>query len=68
MARLTDANVVVAREIIGRLPRAKSALIPLLHLAQEQDGWVSDEAMAHIAELLGITSAEVCWRLLQPIA
>jgi NADH-quinone oxidoreductase E subunit len=59
MARLTDANVVVAREIIGRLPRAKSALIPLLHLAQEQDGWVSDEAMAHIAELLGITSAEV---------
>jgi len=59
MARLTDANVVVAREIIGRLPRPKSALIPLLHLAQEQDGWVSDEAMAHIAELLGITSAEV---------
>jgi NADH-quinone oxidoreductase E subunit len=59
MARLTDANVVVAREIIGRLPRAKSALIPLLHLAQEQDGWVTDEAMAHIAELLGITDAEV---------
>ncbi len=59
MARLTDSNVVVAREIIGRLPRAKSALIPLLHLAQEQDGWVTDEAMAHIAELLNITSAEV---------
>lgn len=59
MSRLTDSNVVVAREIIGRLPRAKSALLPLLHLAQEQDGWVTDEAMAHIAELLDITSAEV---------
>jgi NADH-quinone oxidoreductase E subunit len=59
MARLTDANVQVAREIIGRLPRAKSALIPLLHLAQEQDGYVTNEAMAHIAELIGITDAEV---------
>jgi NADH-quinone oxidoreductase subunit E len=59
MSRLTDANVVIAREIIARLPRAKSALIPLLHLAQEQDGWVAEDAMTHIAELLDITSAEV---------
>jgi NADH-quinone oxidoreductase subunit E len=59
MARLSDENLVVAREIISRYPRPKSALIPLLHLAQEQDGWVTDEAMAHIAELVGVTSAEV---------
>jgi NADH-quinone oxidoreductase subunit E len=57
--RLSDANVSVAKEIIGRYPRPKSALIPILHLAQEQEGWVSTEAMAHIAELLGITPAEV---------
>ena len=38
---LNDANVSIAREIIGRYPRAKSALIPLLHLAQEQDGHVT---------------------------
>jgi NADH-quinone oxidoreductase subunit E len=59
MSRLTEKNVLVAREIIGRLPRSKSALIPLLHLAQEQNGWVTTESMAHIAELLGITDAEV---------
>ena len=59
MARLTDANVSIAEEIIARYPRAKSALIPLLHLAQEQDGWVTDEAMRHIAELIGVTPAEV---------
>ena len=59
MSRLTEANVAVAQEIISRYPRPKSALIPLLHLAQEQDGWVSDEAMAHLAELVGVTSAEV---------
>ena len=59
MARLTAENVAIANEIIGRLPRAKSALIPLLHLAQEQDGHVTEDAMEHIAELVGITPAEV---------
>jgi NADH-quinone oxidoreductase subunit E len=59
MARLDADNLVIAAEIIGRYPRPKSALIPLLHLAQEQDGWVTDEAMAHIAELVGVTPAEV---------
>ena len=54
-----DANVSVAKEIIGRYPRPKSALIPLLHLAQEQDGYITDEAMRHIAELVGHTPAEV---------
>ena len=59
MARLSDANVSVAKEIIGRYPRPKSALIPLLHLAQEQDGYVTNDGMAHIAELIGHTPAEV---------
>lgn len=59
VARLNDANVLVAKEIIGRFPRPKSALIPLLHLAQEQDGHITDAAMAHIAEMIGTTPAEV---------
>ena len=59
MARLNAQNVELAREIIARYPRSRSALIPLLHVAQEQDGWVTDEAMEHIGELLGLTSAEV---------
>jgi NADH-quinone oxidoreductase subunit E len=59
MARLTEENVRLAREIIGRYPKARSATIPLLHLAQEQDGHVTNEAMAHIGELVGASSAEV---------
>ena len=59
MARLNDANVAIAREIAGRYPRQKSALIPILHLAQEQDGYVSRDAMVHIAELLDLTPADV---------
>jgi NADH-quinone oxidoreductase subunit E len=59
MARLSAENTILAREIIGRYPLPKSALIPLLHLAQEQDGHVADDAMEHIAELVGVTPAEV---------
>jgi len=59
MARLNEANLRVAHELISRYPKAKSALIPLLHLAQEQDGYVADDAMEHLAELVGITPAEV---------
>jgi NADH-quinone oxidoreductase subunit E len=59
MARLNEANAVLAKEIIGRYPRPRSATIPLLHLAQQQDGYVTDEAIRHIGELVGATSAEV---------
>jgi NADH-quinone oxidoreductase E subunit len=58
-ATLSDANISIARDIIGRYPRPKSALIPILHLAQEEHGYVSTAAMAQIADLLAITSAEV---------
>ena len=59
MARLSDENVKLASEIIGRYPVVRSALIPLLHVAQAQDGYVSDEAMEHIAELVDTTPSEV---------
>ncbi len=59
MARFTTENAAIADEVIARYPVRKSALIPLLHLAQEQDGHVTDDAMIHIAELLGVTPAEV---------
>lgn len=59
MSRLSDANAALARDIIARYPRRKSALIPLLHLSQEQNGYITQDAMRHIAELLDVTPAEV---------
>ena len=59
MSRLSEDNLAIAEEVIARYPRPKSALIPLLHLAQEQDGYVTDDAMRHIADLTGTTPAEV---------
>ena len=45
MARFSEDNLKTAIEIRDRYPVAKSATIPLLHLAQEQDGYVTDDAM-----------------------
>ena len=59
MARLSPQNVERARVIIARYPRPRSAMIPLLHLAQEQDGYITPEAMEHVGLLIGTTSAEV---------
>lgn len=59
MSRFTPENEQLARDIVARYPRPKSALIPLCHLAQEQDGHLADDAMRHIAELIDVTPAEV---------
>lgn len=59
MSRLSAERERLAIEIISRFPRPRSALIPLLHLAQEQDGYLTDDAMRHIGELVGATPAEV---------
>ncbi|HEX2850068.1 MAG TPA: NAD(P)H-dependent oxidoreductase subunit E [Acidimicrobiales bacterium] len=59
MARLSKENVERAERTIALYPHARSALIPLLHLVQEQDGHLTNDGMEHVAELLGLTPAEV---------
>ena len=59
MARFTAENEARARELISLYPETRSALIPMLHIAQEQDGWLTPEAIGHVAELLDLTAAEV---------
>jgi NADH-quinone oxidoreductase subunit E len=48
-----------AEDLVALYPEARSALIPLCHLAQEQDGWLRPEAISEIGELCGVTAAEV---------
>jgi NADH-quinone oxidoreductase subunit E len=48
-----------ADELVALYPQKRSAMLPLLHLAQEQDGYLSDEGMAEVAELTGTSPAEV---------
>ena len=48
-----------AAEIIGRYPKPRSALMPLLHLMQAEEGYVSPDGIAFCAERLGLTETEV---------
>jgi NADH-quinone oxidoreductase subunit E len=48
-----------AAEIIGRYPRSRSALMPLLHLVQAHEGFVSSEGVDFCASQLGLAPAEV---------
>jgi len=59
MGHLSDEIVERARQLIALYPHQRSALIPICHLAQEQDGWLTPDAIDEIAELLGIAPAEV---------
>ena len=59
MSGLTDADRRAAEEVVARYPHSKSALLPLLHIAQDRDGWVTPDAMEEIAEILGLTPALV---------
>ena len=46
-----------AREIIRRYPQSRSALLPLLHLVQSVQGYVSQAGIAFCADRLEITTA-----------
>lgn len=51
--------VADARAIIARYPVPRSALLPMLHLVQSEEGFVSPDGIALCAELLDLTTAEV---------
>ena len=59
MPRLANENLRRAQDLIALYPHPRSALIPLLHIAQEQDGHLTPDGIQHVAELLGLTAAEV---------
>jgi NADH-quinone oxidoreductase subunit E len=48
-----------AAGIIARYPRSRSALLPLLHLVQAEEGYVSADGIAFCAAQLGLSEAEV---------
>ncbi|RJQ48884.1 MAG: NADH-quinone oxidoreductase subunit NuoE [Nitrospiraceae bacterium] len=55
-------NETVLKEIDGikaQYPERRSALLPSLYIAQREFGWLSDEAMQHVAKTLNLPEAEV---------
>jgi NADH-quinone oxidoreductase subunit E len=58
----SDVNIEKVNEIISRYPegKQKSALLPVLHLAQEQfNGWLDTPVMDYVATILNISPIEV---------
>jgi NADH-quinone oxidoreductase E subunit len=55
----TGARRAELDELLGRYPQKMAALLPALWMVQEDRGWVSDAAMAEVAELLDLTPAYV---------
>ena len=56
---LTDDTRAKARAIIAKYPKTRSALLPMLHLVQAEEGYVTPDGVAFCAEMLGLTKAEV---------
>ncbi|HEV7173052.1 NADH-quinone oxidoreductase subunit NuoE [Pedococcus sp.] len=56
---LTDDTRTQMRQIIARYPRPRSALLPMLHLVQAEEGYVTTEGVALCAQMLELSTAEV---------
>jgi NADH-quinone oxidoreductase subunit E len=56
---ISDTTREDARRLARRYPVARSALLPMLHLVQSDEGYVSDDGIRLCAEILGLTKAEV---------
>jgi NADH-quinone oxidoreductase subunit E len=62
MIQFSEEKLVEAKNIIARYPQGKqkSALLPILHLAQQEfGGWLSVESMDYVASLLNLEPIEV---------
>jgi len=59
MAGLSSDNLAKAEQIVACYPERRSALVPLCHLAQSQDGYLTPDAIEDIARLVGASPAEV---------
>jgi len=54
-----EARLERAQEIVASFPQRSSAVIPLLHLWQDSEGYLSDDSIAEVADVMGMPAAEV---------
>ena len=55
----TPENLARFERIAARYPVLRSALLPALHIAQQQEGYLTPEAIEYVAELFQLTPAQV---------
>ncbi|HSS68743.1 MAG TPA: NADH-quinone oxidoreductase subunit NuoE, partial [Nocardioidaceae bacterium] len=57
--QITEQTLTELHDLAGRYPQARSALLPMLHLVQSVEGYVTPEGIEACAEILGLTAADV---------
>ena len=55
----TEENQQKATALFKKYPQKKAALLPILWIAQEQEGWISQGMMRYIGDLVGVSYAHV---------
>lgn len=56
---LTPERLAIFQELRPRYPTAQALTIPLLHICQEQEGWISPEVVQYVAKALSLSTADV---------
>ena len=56
---LTQERERELADILGRYPNKMAATIPVLHLCQDQEGWVNDDIVRFVAETLSLSTSHV---------
>ena len=57
--KFTEENIKKIEGILKKYPVKKPAVMPVLYLAQEQNGFISNEVMLEVAEILEMTPEEI---------
>lgn len=57
--KFTEDNKVKIENIVKKYPEKKAAVMPVLYIAQEQNGWISIDVMKEIAKVLSMPEEEV---------
>ena len=57
--KFSEASENKVREILSRYPDKEAAMLPVLHVAQRELGWISPECVEYVASLLGLAPSKV---------
>lgn len=56
---ILDSRRDEIEKLCAKYPVRRSALLPVLWRVQEQEGWISQDSMREVADIIGVTAAEV---------
>ncbi len=56
---LSEKAIADIKTLMARYPQKRSAIMPALHITQREIGWLPDEALKELSEILGYSTTEI---------